>query len=745
MVGRARGFRAALAAGCAFAALGAGPVLAQGGGAPGHALEEVVVTAQRRSERLVDVPMSVVALSGAQVEKAGIQSIHDIGNLTAGVQVNFAGCCTQPAIRGISTLTTGLGFENNVAVYVDGFYTPDNTTVNSDLANISSIEVLKGPQGALWGRNATGGAILINTLAPSSSFTGKLQAGYARYDEVMASAYLSGPIADRLRFSIAAYGRKGHGYNKRLGPTGQEIGWASPLRQASVRAKLEADLTPDLVGTLSFNYGHSSDARGNLFTVQQYPSATLPRPPARADRPYTGSSNREPLAQLLAITQESTLKLVYSTPVGKLTSYTGVAVRRHKQALDFDSSYSDFTYSAAFWRQSTFQQGLDFNISAIEGLDLVVGGNYYTDRYKELRGFTYASNNLVSNTTMTLKTDAIAGFVDATYHLTDALSINGGARYTEEKKSGAQRTVSPAGAIIGQPAQDSVKFKAFTPRASIRYELASDTNVYATIARGFRSGGYPPFSVASAAAYVHFKPEKITSYEVGFKMSRARYRFDVAAFLYDYKDLQVGVTIPNPLIPSTTVQTVLNAPKAEVYGIDADLMAQPVDRLNVHVGVAWLHGRYTRFPLATGTGLNIATMTNITNQSQNWTGQQMTRAPTLSGNLGVDYTFEDVAGGSLLVGGNLKYTDSYVIHAASLYGPAAGPALANKQRYRQGAYTLVNLQMTWTDPSERYRVMLYLNNVTDKRYKITYNGGAFGDYSSWGQPRTWGVKVGYDF
>ena len=127
--------------------------------------------------------MSVVAISQESVAKSGVVSIHDINRLAPGVQINFAGCCTQPSIRGITTLTTGVGFENNIAIYVDGFYAPDNLSINGDMANLAGIEILKGPQGALWGRNATGGAILMSTKAPSDVLAGKLEVGFARYNE----------------------------------------------------------------------------------------------------------------------------------------------------------------------------------------------------------------------------------------------------------------------------------------------------------------------------------------------------------------------------------------------------------------------------------------------------------------------------------------------------------------------------------------------------------------------------------
>ena len=205
-----------IALGVGAIALPLSPAIAQsaaeGAGASTGNASDIIVTAQRRSERLVDVPMAVVAVSNETIEKTGVVSIQDINKLAPGVSFNFAGCCSQPSVRGISNLTTGIGYENNVAIYVDGFYAPDNISINGDLASLESVEILKGPQGALWGRNATGGAILMNTRKPSDFFTGKAEAGYASYNELTLSGYVSGPLSDFARFSVAAYNRNSDGF-----------------------------------------------------------------------------------------------------------------------------------------------------------------------------------------------------------------------------------------------------------------------------------------------------------------------------------------------------------------------------------------------------------------------------------------------------------------------------------------------------------------------------------------------------
>lgn len=708
-----------------------------------RALEEVTVTAQRREELVEKVPMSIAVVTPEALESAGITNVHELNRLVAGAQINFAGGFTQPAIRGITTLTNGMGFENNVAIYIDGFYSPDTVTINGDLVNIASVEVLKGPQGTLWGRNATGGAILINTLAPSDTLTGKLQVGYERFNDRSVAGHISGPLGERVRYSVAGYYREGDGYNELIASdgSGRKVGDATPQRQESVRVKLEADVTDSLVATLAYNYGLSDDARGLLFSTFEHAPASLPAPPFRADEPYTASYNSPTRDQ--GTTNEGTLKLEYETAVGTLTSYSGYANRSTRIGYDFDGTFASLFSSTELWTQDTYQQTLDWRTTAFDRIDLVVGGTYYNDRL-EANYRNNVSATLLNTTYEQLEAEAYAVYLDATYKIADSLSLNVGGRYNQEEKSIEYRQTTPAGVNVVPPVEKDADFDGFTPRASLTYEIGPLTTVYASYSQGFRSGAFNPAPATNPAFVIPIKPEQIDAFEVGFKTAGDYARFDVAVFYYDYTDLQVGITAPNPVCSTCGVVILIsNAKGAEVYGLDTQVTFTPVDHLTVRAGAAYLHARYSDFSNATGTGLNATSGLNVSGQPQNWTDQEMARSPEFSGFVNVDYDIP-VGFGSLLLGASANYTDSYVLSNPSLYGPAAG-ALANEQRFRQDSYTLVNAQATWSDPSERYSVTVFGKNLTDKEYLMTYNGGGYGDYRSFAAPRTYGIRVGYKF
>ena len=211
------------------------PAYAQSSGAASND-NVIIVTAQRRDEALEDVPMSVSLLSADTLANAGVNSVQDLANVTSGYQLGRGGSTPQPSIRGVTTLING-SYENNVAVYIDGLYQAQPLAILIDLPNIQNVQVLKGPQGTLYGRNATGGAILVDTISPGDSWEGRAEATYARFDDKRFSGYVSGPITDRMGISIAAYHRRTDGYFKEMSriTPGEHVGSYWPQKQDAVQ------------------------------------------------------------------------------------------------------------------------------------------------------------------------------------------------------------------------------------------------------------------------------------------------------------------------------------------------------------------------------------------------------------------------------------------------------------------------------------------------------------------------------
>ena len=395
-------------------------------------------------------------------------------------------------------------------------------------------------------------------------------------------------------------------------------------------------------------------------------------------------------------------------------------------------------------RQLTFQQAIDFAIDVVPNLDVLVGAHYFRDNINIHGQQAFSNGNLTTTDFTRLKARAISGYVDATYHV-GAFSLTGGLRYSHEKKEVAYTQVAAAPVL---PASNSASFSKATPRLVAKYEVAPRTNVYASFSTGFRSGVFQNQVLPNPALVKPIAPEKITAYEIGFKTARSGFRFDTAAFFYDYSNLHVGVVIPNPITGVGVISTIINAKAAEVYGAEAQVAVTPFNNWNVSAGITYSHARYTDFKNATATGLNATTGRNVTNQAQDWSGHQMARAPSISATMQTDYSF-DLTGGKTQLAANASYSASFVVNNPSLYGPLAGAALANQQRYRQGAYALLNLQASWTNPTDLFTLTAFVNNVTNTRFKLVTSGGAFGDYRQYNQPGFGGwpdcrALLGYD-
>lgn len=761
----------------------------------------IIVTAQRRAEALEDVPMSVEVVNAEAMAAAGVNSLRDIQNVTTGVTLNQGGAYPQPTIRGVSTVVNGT-YENNIAVYIDGLYQPAAQTINIDLPNVESIQVLKGPQGTLYGRNATGGAILLNTIMPGDVWEGRAELTYARFDDKRASAYVAGPLTEAISFSAAGYTRRSDGYVKKMSRTdaSETDGNAAPLKQDAVRLKVVGDLTDNFRAIAAYNYVRVSDPRGNMFSPLENVSTSLMPVYDRMPR-QLGYAAYDIGTDVETKQHEGSLTLELDTAFGQIRSITGYSKMDALTTFDFDGSYLDGNWSGSIITEKTLQQALDFTVDTIEGMDLVFGGTYFHDKLyfsDEMPNLFYAGTSadpgfvekplseylLLFSGEFNQRKEAFAVYGDLTVELTDTLSVNVGGRYSIEDQdvSGRQDSDFCGFGVCRAPTSTRATFEQFTPRASVRYELAPRSNVYATYSKGFRSGAFNSQIPAVTSDWRPAEEETIDAYEVGFKTAGSNYRLEVAGFYYDYKNLQVSSTIVTPA--GNAYVDITNAPEATIKGAEASFEWQPIRNFTVRGGITYLDAEYGDGFLLSTVGVNplappalnasndpLRSLQNF-NQIQDLSGQQMARAPEFAGNLGLDYLAETNFG-SLRFAANAKYTDSYVVSnpaiwcdssSASVYTPPpmGGVAQApigsatvcgavpadrrDKQRFRQGSYVLLNASITYTDPSDQFYSRFWINNILNEKYRLHYTGNAqWGSYAPMAEPLTYGISAGYKF
>jgi iron complex outermembrane receptor protein len=710
------------------------PAASENGG-----LQEIVVTAQRRSERLEDVPASIQVVTQDDLTKTGNITFDSLDKVSTGTQIGRVGIFTQPAIRGISTSVVGAGQENNVATYIDGFYQADQLALGGDLVNLSDVEILKGPQGTLYGRNATGGAILVNTLDPSSTFDAKVQGTYGRFQDEGGQLYLNMPVASNMAFNVSLNYRQNNGYIRDVPGTYAE-GYApdsnaAPYYSYGARAKLKVDLTDDLEVIVGYNYKFFSDPSADSWYLSRY--NIFPIPPgdgvdvvSQAIPNFFNSTSNSP-----------TVKIVYHSPIGILTSHTSYSKLAVDLSDNFNGTPTDFLDAGDAWSRNTFQETLDYDITAIPRLDLLTGLDFLRD--SAVSSSWNKFGGVVSGSTLNeLRTSSYAAYVNGTYSFTDQLFFSAGVRYTDEIKKFNENCGETIGTCIAGeslwssgPPTDEKSFVNFSPGGTLRYALTPNSSVYGSISRGFKSGTFDSLNTAqSPTPLPPIQPEIITAYEVGYKGNERGVRIETAAYYYDYKNLQVSQLAVGPGGVLTTV--VDNAASARIYGAEASLGVNPLERWRLDLGAAFNHARYTSYPAASA---DIIEGGFITQGTQNWAGLPLPRAPDWTATATSDYTMPVGAAGKLDLVLNLYYSSSYVPNSDS-FDPATHQLL-----FEQGGYALTNGSLTWTAPHDHFWVMVYANNIFDRRYRIYYGSLPFGAYDVENAPVWYGVRVGYNY
>ncbi len=804
-----------------FAAI---PALAQSAGVEEDS-NTIIVTAQRRDQALEDVPMTVTLLDQDTLKNAGVTSVQDLQNVTSGFQLGRGGSTPQPSIRGVTTIING-SYENNVAVYIDGLYVATPQALTIDLPNIENVQILKGPQGTLYGRNATGGAILIETQNPTDEWEGNVEATYGRFNDRRVGGYISGPVTEGMGLAMSAYTRRRDGYHHRMSrnpadyPNNPYDGKAYPLSQDMFRAKLNFEFSPTFDVTLGYGYTHTDDhgLSVNFSPIEN----TVPSFGGRVATAFPGSfsvpTKLGEAAPSLDPGVEATIhdffgKINLDLGWAQLRSTTGYTDLTQTTRFDFDGSYAEVSFSNSGYVDQTFQQLVDLNFKMGDSLDLMVGGQYFNIRTKDGPldfGYSGTGNGsfltydpaaeqpksayqTASETIYFREKEAWALFADATWQATDALSIIVGGRYSSETQTNSRIVYGTAASVISRnptfDARDrSAKFSKFTPRASIRYELSPRTSAYLSYSAGFKAGEWPGAFGGLPSDWKPARQETVDGFELGLKHAGSRLRFDIAAFYMDYKDLQISFT---NFVNNLAIVNVQNAPSAEIYGVEANFDVELFENFNVRAGGTWLHARYgdgflfdglSVNPSAVGSNTNsdpLKTFLNVSGLTSDLSGKQMSRAPDFAAYAGFDYLIP-MGDGGLRFAGNLKYTDDYVVSNPSIYGGwVANPTViscstpnapricydpakvgnnqailagtpytdrADEQRFIQKGYVLLSGSITYTDPSDTYYVRLWGTNLTDKRYRLHYNGTAnAGSYAPMAEPRTFGVSIGIKF
>jgi iron complex outermembrane receptor protein len=684
---------------------------------------EILVTAQRRSERLADVPISITALSEDALASAGVRSTEDLSSVTPGLNFATNGAFAQPTIRGIGTTVSSAGNDANVAMYVDGVYQPNQIGNFADLVDIEQVEVLKGPQGTLFGRNATGGAIRVTTRRPSYTPTAILGASYGRFDEVTLNAYGSTGITSNLAASVAyAYGDD-EGYTRNIG-TGNRV---STSNRWSLRGKLMFEPSDAFRATLSASHAERDSNAAFSLGILNGNSSSITRPGViRATGPREVSLTFDPY---ITVNQDSaSLTAEMDLGFAELTSITSYQSTQTNLATDVDRTNLALTRADIPGDQTTWTQELNLVSQGNGPLKWFLGAFYYND---DASAASIINNGAVFNTAF-LKTEAIAPFGEINLTLGD-LTLIGGLRYNSEQKD---FTLTRGAAIERR----SRTYNTLTPRLGARFAVSPQSNIYATWSRGFKSGTFDGILAGANLVVSPVLPEEVDAFEIGYKYGRGSTNFSVSGFYYDYSNIQFQAFNPN----AGGLTQVFNAASAEIYGAEAELSIELTEEFNLRASLAYTHSEYSSFPTASilcpngapnfgNRTIAIGATNPCTGQvnSDGATGNELIRTPEFTASVSGAYRHELASGAAVDASASAFYSGSF------FWDPG--------NRLREPSYVLVNAELGYSFAGTPLRVALWGRNLLNETYSLYVTESAGGDSVAYARPRSYGISARVTF
>jgi len=629
------------------------------------------------------------------------------------LQVSDLSGYTQLYMRGVGSNIVFIGSDPSTTMHLDGVYLARPLSYFNDFLDVDRVEVLRGPQGTLYGRNSVGGTINIVSRDPSDTLEAEFRGEYGPYDRYAAKAYISGPVAGEVSASLAVDASGHDGYRENVS-TGPEM---ESLRSRGARAQVRIPVATGSF-TLRADYSRQSGTMGG------YPKLTGPigipvnddilGDPAKValdGNSFTAMKN-------FGIAGDLRLDLSDTLELRSITGWRGV---RGTIDTDADSSALPLfrTYIGPI-RQNQFSEEL--NLLGNNGaLRYVLGTYYFRETNREPLVFTIFPFGVSHVQSPLLKARSVAVFGQGEYDLTDRLSLVAGLRYTTEKKSYQLDDrftfsasldldeVMAAPEVVGIPGipdpftvDTSRKDDALTPKIGINFRASDDVLLYASITRGFKSGGYDYGANNAADASVGFGRERLWAYEAGMKSELVdrRLRMNLAAFWYDYTDLQVQNYVQ---VGASFGARTENAATARIRGIEAELTAKPVDGLQLFANLAYLDARYTDYPDAF-----VVTAGNF-----DASGQRLNNAPEWSATMGASYRFDLQSDGNLEIGGDM-HTQSRVFFTPVNDGIGGATGYAEQQ----GGYSIFNGRVAWESENGRLGFALIGTNLGDKDYYV---------------------------
>lgn len=732
--------------------------------APPSGLSEIIVTAQKRAENLQDVPISATAVTGAAVDKMQAVTIQGLNGKVPNVQIsNFANTPNTAAvsIRGIGVIDADPYAGNTVSIIYDGVPQYFSMGALVDVYDLERVEVLRGPQGTLFGANTTGGAINIVTAQPTGEFGGKAQVTFGNWNRFDIKGALNVPIVDDVlagKLVFSHHERDGWVTNvvddKPMGGRNIELyrGYLKFTPAYNIDATLTGEYVEARNGTpMVVNSAYPSDilyvAPG---TLGMYQPPCQPGQRCKAPDHYYSANNSEPDQSDMTTHRETLTINISDTPLGDITSITGYKHFKILEYTDQDATPLDLLTTRRFTKGWQFSSELRSAFDLGESINGIAGVFYLKNNYRSdiATTLTFAAPGLITTNLQDQDNSSFSAFAQGYAQITDRLKFQAGIRYTHEKTAmlaSIVTSIDPVNPVSDYSAEDNILIADIRPprgekswdklgwKLGLDYDVADDTMLYGYWARGFKSGGFAG-RLGIAEDLGPYNPETVDTFEVGLKteLLDRKVRINASAFYTNYRDMQIAkiyyITVDDRPVQGNTI---INAAKSEIKGFEFELALAPVQGLTITSFVSHLDSKYKDFPYIDATTISPE---NPTGTEINLAGRRLQNSPKWQASVTAAYDL---------------YVGDHRITPSATYaytGKKYFTQILNTPRSTIQPKKLLDASLTWTLPDEKYEISLWAQNLLDNRYvdgvadTIGLNG-----FLSYAPPREYGVTVRASF
>lgn len=719
----------------------------------GYGIEEITVTARKHEESLKDAPLSVTAVTSQMLDNRGAEQISAAADIAPNVNFSFGGTTSGSGsaavvyIRGVGQNDFTPSTDPGVGIYIDGVYLGRTIGSVLDILDIERMEVLRGPQGTLFGRNTIGGAISLITKSPGEKWEGRVRAIGGDDNRIEIHGTVSGPLSDSVGIVASAMYRKRDGSVKRV-LVGDELGdddvyggrvklvfdasdrlnIALALDTVRERESGAPEVAVDVIENAPFSnfFNNNTFGNGSTDSANCAGGGSVTNPECQNDRwvgaPYSSYETGPNVNNVDTFGATLTLDYEFGDSVNfkSITAYRDLDARFARAS---DGSPFDIFATEDDYEQEQFSQEFQLIGGSQNGKVDWVGGLYYFTEEATQDGVVSAiiAPAFPRDSEGTTDNDNWAVYAEAVLHATDRLHLTGGLRYTDEtKRYTPYLFIIPPGVFtIPNVAQPELNFEEVTWRASVAYDLADTVSTYVTASKGFKSGGYD-FRVSTPTIdglSPTYEPEFVTMYEVGLKAELDTLRLGLAVFDSDYEDMQVAQNVP-PEVNTTTS----NVATAEIRGLEAEFQWVPTSSLLIEGALGWQNAKYTELGAgAIAAGLSLS--------------DDLIRTPDFSANLGISYMWNFDRGSSFRT--RFDWIKKSRIH----FEPV------NDDFVSENGYDVFNVSATYESVDAEWAVTAGLNNVTDEEYMVAgdSNRGIGYRLAAFARPANWYLRVDYNF